>query len=201
MSALNFLIISIGWLDRLVNEKVGLLQSPAMDKAMLVITNIAGALVMAVLSIILLSLLVYKKRWHNAALFTLSMIGGVVLELLVKLIIQRSRPGNALATTTSYSFPSGHATMAIIFFAMMAYCFKEDIKNNLWKKLFIAANIIMILLIGFSRIYLRVHWLSDVIGGLVLGGAWVLILLFAKKKLIVKNNSGRALRKRATKTL
>jgi len=164
-------------LDRLVNEKVGLLQSPAMDKIMLFITNIGGALVMTILSVILFALLAYKKKWHKAALFVLSMVGGVVLELVVKLIIQRSRPSNALATTTSYSFPSGHSATALIFFLMLAYCFKDDIKNKFWKCAFIATNIILILLIGFSRIYLRVHWLSDVIGGFALGLLWLILLI------------------------
>ena len=92
---------------------------------------------------------------------------------------------------TGFSFPSQHAVMAIIFFSLIIFLFAEKIKNNFLKYLFIGANIILILLIGFSRIYLKVHYFSDSLAGLALGLFWLtfLILIFRVIAELTKKNN------------
>jgi undecaprenyl-diphosphatase len=107
--------------------------------------------------------------------------GGLLLETLIKLIVQRARPENSLITETGFSFPSGHATMSLILFTLLLLTFKNDIKNNALKWVFIVCNITLILLIGLSRIYLNVHWFSDVIGGFALGLFWLTLLILVFK--------------------
>ena len=180
-------------LDVLVNAKVALLQTPLLTKLMLVITSLGSIAGLIILSVIAFALLAYKKRWLNAMLFSLSMLGGVGIELLIKLIVHRPRLDNALIQASGYSFPSGHATMAMLFFLLLIYLFKDDIKKELWKHVFIISCISIALLIGFSRIYLNAHWLTDVIGGFALGLLWFMLSIFVFKKVEqIKPSSERA---------
>lgn len=171
-------------LDIWINAKIVLLWNPLLNKIMIFITNIISPTHLFVLLIILFGVLVYKRKWYYSSLLLFSMIGGLLFEFLTKLIIHRARPENALIEVSGYSFPSGHATMAIIFFSLFLYSFKDDIKNRVFKNIFVISNVILFLLIGFSRVYLNVHWFSDVIAGFALGLFWLtfLILLF---KLII----------------
>ncbi len=87
-----------------------------------------------------------------------------------------------LIEKTTYSFPSGHATLAVAFFGMLIYLFKDKIKNKTLRYTFITANIFLMILIGITRIYLNVHWLTDVLAGYALG----LICIFGSIYLVNK---------------
>ncbi|RME31412.1 phosphatase PAP2 family protein [Candidatus Woesearchaeota archaeon] len=167
-------------LDAWLSTNVMRLWSPTLTKAMMLITSIANPLNMTLLSLLLFGLLIYKKKWYSALLFVSGMLGGFLLEFLTKLLMHRPRPEHGLIVATGYSFPSGHATMAIIFFTVVLLAFKDDIKHAGLKHAFITTNILLSLLIGASRVYLNVHWLSDVLAGFSLGLFWLtfLILLF-----------------------
>lgn len=100
-------------------------------------------------------------------------LGGFVVNYVMKLSFQRVRPPNPLIEPLhNFSFPSGHATSAFIFYGLLAYLLW---KTNLPKPLKIIAGIVLLLfslLIGFSRIYLRLHYFSDVLAGFCIGFAW-----------------------------
>lgn len=170
--------------DVWINAKMALLWNPILNKAMIVITNIVSPSSLFVLSLILFGLLVYKKKWYCSFLLLFSMVGGVVFELLTKPIIHRTRPENALIEVSGYSFPSGHATMAIIFFSLLLYSFKDDIKNKALKYIFISGNIILFLIIGLSRVYLNVHWFSDILAGFSLGLFLLTLLMLVFRTII-----------------
>jgi len=187
-------------LDVWISSKVSLLWNPLLNKIMIFVTNIASPTNLIVLSMILFLVFVYKKKWYYSLLLLFSFLGGLLLVELTKLIIHRARPENALLKVSGYSFPSFHATMAIIFFSLLLYSFKDDIKSKILKSAFVIINIFLFFLIGFSRVYLNVHWFSDVIAGFSLGLFWLtlLILIFktiislSKKTLdIVKNTLGK----------
>jgi undecaprenyl-diphosphatase len=168
------------WLDHLVNSSIMLMQSAALTKVMIIVTSIGNTSILIILSLMLLSFLAYKKRWRQIALFAASMIGALVIELLAKLLVHRARPDDGLVIATGFSYPSGHATMALIFFLLAIYVLKDDIRNKFWKDAFITVCIVLPLLIGFSRIYLNVHWLSDVLGGFCIAIFWAsLVMLFS----------------------
>jgi undecaprenyl-diphosphatase len=183
MTLINVLAGFFIRMDVLANAKIALLQAPLLTKIMLVITSIGSKAGFAAWSAIAFAFLAYKKRWLNALLLAISMLSGLGIELLIKLIVHRLRPENALIQASGYSFPSGHATMAVLFFSLLIYFFRDDIKNKLWKNAFITASIALALLIGFSRVYLNVHWLSDVIGGFALGLLWFMLSIFVFKQI------------------
>jgi undecaprenyl-diphosphatase len=171
-------------LDVWINAKIVLLWNPVLNKIMIFITNIVSPLSLLILSIILLGIFVFKKKRYYSLLLLFSISGGLFLEKIIKLIVQRARPENALIEVSGYSFPSGHATMALIFFSLLLYAFKDDIKNKALKYIFVVGSIILFLLIGFSRTYLNVHWFSDVIAGFSLCLFWLTLLILIFKTFI-----------------
>ncbi|MBI4427261.1 MAG: LssY C-terminal domain-containing protein [Candidatus Magasanikbacteria bacterium] len=130
---------------------------------------IAGAIV--VFSAVLL---LVKKRIYILP-FWATVAGTGLSVFLGKLITHRPRPDVALYLEDSFSFPSGHAAMAVAFYGFLTYVLFRQIKKWRYKinALFFSAAII--LAIGFSRLYLGVHFLSDVWGGYLLGALWLII--------------------------
>ncbi len=114
----------------------------------------------------------------NRKLYILPFIAGItgslVFSTLGKLAFHRARPMAAFYTEPTYSFPSGHATIAIMLYGFIAYILIKTTKK--WKNkvnIFFGISI-LILLIGFSRLYLGVHYASDVWGGYLIGGIWLI---------------------------
>jgi len=158
-------------LDLLINEKVPLLYNAFSDKIMYFFTTIGDPVYYFywILVAATFALLAHMKRWFYAVVLLVSATIGGLSDLWIKEIIGRLRPANAVIEMHDLSFPSGHATMSIILFALIAYAFREDFKNKFFRKLFVIANILIFTIVGFSRVYFNVHWISDVIGGFALG--------------------------------
>jgi undecaprenyl-diphosphatase len=173
-------------LDYYIYEKIPKIQIPIITNIMVFITSIANTLQLIILTIILSAILMIKKKYSNIVLLLISMSIGLLSELLTKNVIQRLRPEFSLIEVTRFSFPSGHATMSIIFFAILFYSLINETKNkksNIFLGIIIS---IIVLLIGFSRIYLGVHWFSDVFGGFLLGIFIISISLLIKNSLELK---------------
>ncbi len=104
-----------------------------------------------------------------------TIIGSAGFTFFAKLLFHRPRPANAVFLENSYSFPSGHSTIAVAFYGFFAYLLIRQIKNKLYRFLIVLATIILILAIGFSRLYLGVHYVSDVWTGYLVGLLWLII--------------------------
>jgi len=118
---------------------------------------------------------IWRKKVYIIS-FLLSMGLGTILGYLGKIIIQRPRPQQvAVFDISSYSFPSLHATLSLIFYGFIAYFLVRNIRNISYKVLILFYTVILILAIGFSRMYLGFHFLSDIYGGWILGGISLLI--------------------------
>ncbi|HUW43805.1 MAG TPA: phosphatase PAP2 family protein [Bacillota bacterium] len=121
------------------------------------------------IALIAIFILYIQKRKKESLILLSALILGYVLEQVIKFVIQRPRPTQQLIQEVGYSFPSGHSIFAIILFSLLIYFYKDRIKNSLLKIIFISINVFLILLVGLSRIYINVHWFSDVIGGYAIG--------------------------------
>lgn len=115
------------------------------------------------------------RRLPRLALFVVTTAAGsALLNAVVKAAVHRLRPvlTQAVAHAPGSSFPSGHAQSAIVGYAVLLLVFLP-ILSGVWRRVAIALAVVMTLAIGFSRIALGVHFLSDVVGGYILGAAWV----------------------------
>jgi len=129
-----------------------------------------------------------RRDWRTSVLI-LSTVTGDLMALAVKALVQRPRPSANLVEVyeqlQGYSFPSGHVVHYVVFFGVITYlaCLALRSVRSTDKILRVAFIVIvvvssmLVMLIGLSRVYLGAHWLTDVVGGYLLGGAWLLGLL------------------------
>ncbi len=129
-------------------------------------------------------LLAYRHTLAPAIGLAVSVLGGGATALLLKELLHRARPDIALQAyrETGFSFPSGHATLAAAGYGFLIYLACRLIPAGHLRTLTISGLTFVIILIAFSRLYLGVHYLSDVIGGLLLGGIFVWIGSLVVKK-------------------
>jgi undecaprenyl-diphosphatase len=168
-------------LDYFISFHIMNFWNPLLNKIMIIITSILNIESVIFISILLFIVLFISKRWNQILIFFSALGGGMVITFASKIIFHRLRPENGLITANSFSFPSYHALASIIFFSLLIYFFKNDIKNKLLKFIFISGNIFIFLIVGFSRIYLNVHWFSDVIAGFLLGLFWTTLIILIYK--------------------
>lgn len=165
--------------DLAIFEKLKPAVNSVNNKMMLFITFLGKHqfLIPANLILIFYFLLVNKQTWFSIRIITIS-ISSLVLMVLLKQLFQRKRPlSPLLKAAKGLSFPSGHAIMAVTFYGLLIYIVQHTIDHD-WIRILITIFLITLaLLIGFSRVYLRVHYASDVLGGFIIGLLWLLISL------------------------
>ena len=131
-------------------------------------------IVIAIISIIICIKLIKNKKLSLGIILNLA--GITIINQILKFIFRRERPiGYRLIEMSGYSFPSGHAMVSLAFYGLLIYITKRLVKNKYLKILLITLNIAIIILIGVSRIYLGVHYLSDVLTGYSISIIYLLI--------------------------
>ncbi len=167
--------------DHAINSWIPTIQTPFL-------TIIANAIALAfdtvsilVISIIIAVILWKKKEINEAFIFFGVMIVNAGILFLLKEIVHKARPENMIAVETNYSFPSGHAMTSLVFLGVLAYLIYYY--SNFKHKTIFPITAIIIGIIGFSRLYLNVHWLSDVIAGYSLGIIILIITITYLKKI------------------
>ena len=149
------------------------MRNPILTDILKIITNLGSAFVL--ITITILSLIILKNKKIGLCI-TLNLALSTLLNVLLKNIIQRPRPeGYRLIEETGFSFPSGHSMVNTAFYGLLIYLIIKNVKN---KKLKYALSIlisILILAIGFSRIYLGVHYTSDVLAGFLISVAYLIV--------------------------
>lgn len=153
----------------------------AVDTVMVFITRIGSASVLVPLNILVFSLLLYRKRRTEALFWTLAVVGAATLNFIAKHAFARIRPDlwTSISPETTFSFPSGHAmnSMAVVTALVVL------LWDTHWRNFMIVTGLCFILLVGSSRIYLGVHYPSDVLAAWSASFAWVVGLAsFFKEK-------------------
>lgn len=146
------------------------------------ITNFGGAIFLSIATIALLLLIKNKKIglsiFSNIVIIT-------ILNQLLKRILRRPRPTEfRIVEETGYSFPSGHSMVSMAFYGYLIYLIYRYIKNKYIKWSLIVLLSILICLIGISRIYLGVHYTSDVLGGFLLSISYLVVYISLIKKIL-----------------
>ncbi|MCK6462306.1 MAG: phosphatase PAP2 family protein [Candidatus Pacebacteria bacterium] len=139
------------------------------------------SIVLAVAIIVALVLITKGKKVYalTLALITFLSIGSV---FILKYAIQRPRPIDGIIDETSFSFPSLHAVLSVAFYGLIIYFLWERFKSPRFRFFKILFGLVLVLFIGFSRVYLGVHYLSDVLGGYLLGLFWLTAGIYASFK-------------------
>ena len=151
-----------------------------LTKSMIIITSWGSFVPFTCTLVLMAAFLIYKRYFQELYFSAFTIIGSASLMYLVKNIVQRARPEHFLIEASGYSFPSGHATLATAISFSVYLIFKDKIE---WKKSLLLFSITVALLISFSRVYLSVHYLSDVLAGIGLGIFWVSLLLIFYERL------------------
>ena len=148
------------------------------------ITNFGGAIFLIVLTIVLF--VVIKNKKIGVSIFS-NLVIVTILNQLLKGILQRPRPTEyRIIEETGYSFPSGHSMISMAFYGYLIYLIYKYVKNKYIKWISIVVLSLLICTIGISRIYLGVHYTSDVLGGFLISISYLVIFISAVNKFIIE---------------
>lgn len=167
-------------LDSFIHSFINGIYNPLIAKLFVILSIITEPSVLVILGFILSFILYRNGNKKRSLIVIISLLFGAFSEVILKALIHQPRPIDALIQESSYSFPSGHATLSCIFFLLIIYTLKHN-WSRATRATLTSLSIFLILLIGFSRIYLNMHWLSDVIAGYALGIFWVSLSILAIK--------------------
>jgi len=148
-----------------------------------------GNEVIIVLLVLLGFYFIVKQYWHEFIMMAVGMVGGSALFLSLSHFFARQRPPTQIWNILHIpGFPSGHAIGVVIFYGFLAYLLAPNIQSSFWKVVVIATAILIILFVGFSRVFTGGHYLTDVLAGYAVGIAWfgmiftLLELYFQKRR-------------------
>jgi membrane-associated phospholipid phosphatase len=144
-----------------------------------VITLAGNTVVLVVLVTAVGIVLLRRTRPNEAAVIALALGGSALLNGGLKLLFHRPRPELAFVHLDTYSFPSGHAAVSTATFTTIAFLLGRRYRSLRARLLIALSTLVAILLVGFSRLYLGAHYLSDVLTGFSVGFAWAMLCLTA----------------------
>lgn len=148
------------------------------------ITNFGGAIILIGLAFMLF-IFIKNKKIGVSIISNLAII--TVLNQLLKRIVQRPRPTEfRIVEESGYSFPSGHSMVSMAFYGYLIYLIYKHVKNKYLKWISIILLSILICFIGISRIYLGVHYTSDVLGGFFISISYLIIYISAVNKFFIE---------------
>ena len=187
-SAAVVAVLLFGWLatqvlrgatqsfDEAVRQTVHTWASPWLTFLMLRVTLCGSELVLVPLGVVILWRLLASRRRHAAVMLAIASLGGEGLNQILKVVFGRPRPDEAFfgyQLPQSYSFPSGHALVSFCFYVVLAVILTMRMTWGAAKLLIWTAGVCLSLCIGLSRIYLGVHYPSDVLAGYLAAVIWV----------------------------
>ena len=133
--------------------------------------------------IVVITALAYARvrDWRRSGALVLATASGAGLNMLLKHVFHRGRPEYAaeFIAHNSWSFPSGHSMDSIVGYGMLLFLLLHEGRTQSWRRLLLTGGIVLVFLIGVSRVYLGVHYLTDVVAGWLAGGAWLFVCLTA----------------------
>lgn len=147
------------------------------------VTHLGGVAFIVLLGV-LCFMFCKKNRWF----ITFDLVGCTVINQTIKHIVRRPRPNVLrLVEESGYSFPSGHSMISVAFYGLVIYLVYKNVNNKYLKWTLITLLSLLILTIGFSRIYVGVHYFTDVVGGFFLALAYLIFYIYIYNKKVIKN--------------
>lgn len=152
--------------------------NPVLDRVMIIISEIGfGTSYIVIVGVSFIVLMAFKRRREMEAL-AICLAGGAALSFLLKSLFHRSRPDLfRVVQETGYSFPSGHALVTMCFYGMLAFLIMRTTPYWRWRLVITILTLLLSVAIGISRIYLGVHYPTDVIAGYAAGSMWLVFCI------------------------
>ncbi len=155
--------------------------TPMLSSVMNIITNVFSPSSIILYSLVGIAYFMYKKKYYDSIIIFLSLSGSYLVTFFIKNMVLRLRPEFGYIVESGYSFPSGHAIAITTFSVLLVYLFLVKINSMVLREISISLVALLLLTVSFSRIYLGVHWVSDVMAGIGLGlFTTTLIILLVK---------------------
>jgi membrane-associated phospholipid phosphatase len=153
--------------------------APWLTAFLLAVTHLNSTLAISAWSMLFATVLARMREWYWILTLALAVTGGLVLNMLLKLVYQRARPqfDDPLLTLTTYSFPSGHTAGAVVFYGVLAAFLVSRFYDRRLRAACVIGAIVAIVLVAFSRLYLGAHYLSDVVAAACSSTAWLVLCL------------------------
>lgn len=176
-------------LDEAILLSIQKLHTPLLDRLLLSITFLGDPLFMLISSFgLAISPLYHNRRWE-ATILGIAGVGAILLNCLMKILFGRARPAlwKHIINVGQHSFPSGHAMVSIVIYGFTGYILALEFPQ--WRLRIYALTVVLIAAIGFSRLYLGVHWLTDVTAGYAAGLVWLIICILSLESQQKKRSS------------
>ncbi len=164
-------------IDAFISEWLRSHTTPRFTRWMQYVSALASTSAVIILTLIMAFVLLWKRLWYWLSGLVFAVAGGIILNLLLKDLLGRARPGWADAALADAGFPSGHTMMATLIYGFIATYLILGTRS--WPARFLIAlmAIAVIFLIALSRLYLGAHYLSDVLGAMAAGMVWLTLCL------------------------
>jgi len=153
--------------------------TPTLTRVMLLITHLHDPLMVIAGMVLVAAYLAWKRRWYWLVCLSVCVPSGMLLNVLMKYAFQRARPSfdHPLLTLSTYSFPSGHVAAATLFYGVIAAMLVTQTAAWRWRVLVALLALAMVATVAVTRMYLGVHYLSDVLAAFAEGVAWLALCL------------------------
>lgn len=178
---ITYFVLNDGFLgfDQILMTKIKSIETDYLTFIMKVFSFIGSTRPVIFISFILLLIIykLYKKR-QEVLLYLIVLIGSTIINQLTKFLIKRERPISELMMETGFSYPSGHTMGAVSLYGIITFLLWRHVRTSSRRTVLILFSIVMIMTIGFSRIYLNVHYPSDIVGALLLSGIWLYLTIW-----------------------
>lgn len=157
------------YVDRISASYVASIKNPLLDKVALFITDIGGPGSVFMYCLVLVMGMWLHKKYTHLIQFILTMSLTAFVAVLTKEILKVPRPVYASFQEVGYSFASAHALIATVFFLLIFFSYKEYVVSKAGRVVFLCLTVSVILLVSATRVYLGVHYMSDVVAGIIVG--------------------------------
>jgi undecaprenyl-diphosphatase len=150
------------------------LAHPGFVTAMKTLSNSGSAMAWAVVFLLVVAWLVWRRLPRLAVFVAVTVAGSSLLNTAIKTVVHRTRPAvlDPVVHERGLSFPSGHSQAAVVGYGVLLLVFLP-VLSGVWRRVAVAIAVLMVLAIGFSRVALAAHYVSDVLAGYLLGAAWI----------------------------
>jgi membrane-associated phospholipid phosphatase len=164
-------------IDLTILQNLESIHTPILTKIAIAITFLGEPFLLIFLSLGFASISLWQRKWQEAIALFVACAGGISLNFWLKTLFVRTRPAlwERFVDVSQYSFPSGHAMVSLIVYGFI--CYWSIVRYPAMQRLILAVTFLLVVAIGFTRLYLGVHWPTDVVAGYAAGLVWLFICI------------------------